>query len=178
LPFADNSVDVVFSNLMLPWLDDPAAVASEVNRVLRPGGLFAFSSLGPDSFAALRHAWGDDELHVNEFADMHDLGDLMLGSGMRDPVLDVDRMTVTYRSAGALFEDLSLAGARNALRRRRPGLTGRDRFEAMQKALSGPDGIAIELELVYGHCFGGDTPGSSREVRVAPDTIPVRRNRP
>ena len=97
LPFADDSVDVVFSNLLLPWIDEPAAAFGEVARVLREDGLFAFSTLGPDSLLALRLAWqaSDDGVHVNRFLDMHDIGDALVRSGLRDPVLDVDRLSVT-----------------------------------------------------------------------------------
>ena len=77
LPVRTGSVDLVFSNLLLPWIDDLRAMFTEVTRVLRKGGLFVFSTLGPPSLSELREAWAtvDNCAHVNRFADMHDIGD-------------------------------------------------------------------------------------------------------
>lgn len=180
LPFADASVDVVFSNLLLPWIDKPAAVFGEINRVLRKDGLFAFATLGPDSLLALRHAWrsADDGAHVNRFPDMHDVGDALVSAGLRDPVLDVDRLSVTYESSDALFRDLTATGARNSLQQRERGLVGRQRFAKMTEALiADTDGveIALELELVYGHCWGRGPQDPAGGFAVDPSNIPLRR---
>ena len=108
----------MFSNLLLPWIDDPAAIAREVCRVLRKDGLFVFSGLGPDSLRELRAAWGtvDDYAHVNEFPDMHNIGDALVQSGLRDPVLDVDRLQVRYSGSEALFRDRGPASAGSDVR--------------------------------------------------------------
>lgn len=178
LPFADGSIDVIFSNLLLPWVGDPGDVFAEVARVLRNDGLFAFSTLGPDSLLEIRDAWRavDDGEHVNYFRDMHDVGDALLRAGLRDPVLDVDRLTVSYRNADALFRDLAAAGARNCLRNRRQGMTGRRRFGRFVDTLfAAGEARAVTLELVYGHCWGtgGRRPGG--DVVIDAGRIPVRR---
>jgi len=180
LPFADASIDVIFSNLLLPWISEPAAAFSEINRVLREDGLFAFATLGPDSLLELRHAWrtADDSAHVNRFPDMHDIGDALVNAGLRDPVLDVDRLSVTYKSSDALFRDLTATGARNSLQHRARGLVGRQRFRKMTESLhaGSDDGeIALELELVYGHCWGRGLHDPSRGVAVDATNIPLRR---
>ena len=117
IPLADDSVDVVFSNQLLPWIADTSALFSEVGRVLRENGLFLFAGLGPDSLSELRRAWqsADGRPHVNLFPDMHDLGDAAVRAGLRDPVLDVDRLSVNYNDPDALFRDLTGSGARNCL---------------------------------------------------------------
>ena len=173
LPFADQTVDVVFANLLLPWIDEPSQFFREAARVLRKEGLLAFSALGPDSLLALRQAWqaadGDAAGHVHHFPDMHDFGDAALRGGLRDPVLDVDRLTVTYSGAAALFRDLTIVAARNSLAARRATLTGRRRFEAMRSSLeapAGPESIAVGLELVYGHCWGAGAVAGGGEIRV------------
>ena len=176
LPFADHVIDVVFANLLLPWVDDPAAFFREANRVLRRDGLLLFSTLGPDSLLELRRAWqaADEHEHVNPFLDMHDVGDAAVRSGLRDPVLDVDRLTVTYEKPAALFRDLTAVGGRNSLRDRRHSLTGRRQFGAMTEALDASriDGrIALDLELVYGHCWGSGVSGPAGEFRVDPSQI-------
>lgn len=180
LPLADGSIDFVFCNLLLPFVDNPDRVFSEVARVLRRGGVFAFATLGPDSLLEIRRAWGtvDTAAHVNHFQDMHDVGDALLRAGLRDPVVDVDPLTVRYPNAEKLFADLTSVGARNALRERHPALTGRRRFEAMLAALQGQDDdpvIELRLELVYGHCWGGGAPMDPASFAIDATTIPLRR---
>jgi malonyl-CoA O-methyltransferase len=178
LPFADASIDVVFSNLMLPWIDDLDSVFAELARVLRKDGLFVFSSLGPDSLLEVREAWQaiDEGHHVNRFADMHDVGDALVRAGLRDPVLDVDPLSVSYRDPGVLFRDLTAAGARNSLRNRQRGLMGRGRFRRFTDTLfsSGAD-CSLTLELVYGHCWGSGVRRGSGEIMVDAGKIPLRR---
>ncbi len=181
LPFPNESVDVIFSNMLLPWVDDPAAVFSEVARVLRKGGVFAFATLGPDSLQEIRRAWAkiDDNAHVNKFLDMHDLGDGLVNSGLRDPVLDVDRLSVTYSDSDKLFADLTAVGARNVLQQRVRGLTGRHHYAAMIAALEDAavgDGITLELELVFGHCWGAGPKMDPLNYRIDAQQIPVRRS--
>lgn len=179
LPFADQSTDVVVSNLLLPWIDSPAAVFDEVSRVLRKDGLFAFTTLGPDSLLELRRAWmvADANAHVNRFFDMHDVGDALVRAGLRDPVLDVDRLEVSYENADALFRDLTAMGARNCLAGRNPALVGKRRFRTMTDALRTPgDGnlLTLELELVYGHCWGRGAATPAGDFRIDAGNIPLR----
>jgi malonyl-CoA O-methyltransferase len=171
LPLQTGSVDLVFANMLLPWIDDLPAFFAGVGRVLRKDGLFVFSTLGPDSLSELRQAWRtvDGDEHVNSFIDMHDVGDALLKAGLREPVLDVDYLTVTYRSPEDLFNDLTLTGARNSLRRRRRTLTGKHRFQDMKRALAGAFGNAAQpfrLELVFGHAWGGGPRPAPGEFRV------------
>lgn len=176
IPLADQSVDLVFCNQLLPWMDDAAVVFNEVSRILRKDGLFIFATLGPDSFSELRRAWqaSDHGAHVNQFPDMHDLGDAAVRAGFSDPVLDVDRLTVTYEDTVALFRDLTGSAARNCLADRALSLTGKDRFAAMARELQPPGSkatIELELELVYGHCWGCGPRAHGGEVRIDPGRI-------
>jgi malonyl-CoA O-methyltransferase len=180
LPFANESVDMIFSNQLLPAVSDVAGVLAEVARVLRKGGVFAFATLGPDSLDEIRRAWQqvDDKPHVNTFPDMHDLGDSLVSAGLRDPVLDVDRLSISYRTVDDLLRDLTVAGARNALARRSSGLTGKHRYAAMLAALaeSGPGGsITMDVELVYGHCWGAGPKMDPTDYRIDANRIPLRR---
>lgn len=182
LPFADESIDVVFSNMLLPWISDPQAVFKEIARVLKKGGVFAFATLGPDSLQEIGRAWlqVDKRRHINRFLDMHDLGDGLVNANLRDPVLDVERLAVSYGSSEKLFADLSAAGARNSLLDRQSGLTGKTRFGKMAAALEGSavDGnIVLDLELVFGHCWGAGPKNDPSNFRIDAGEIPLRRNR-
>jgi malonyl-CoA O-methyltransferase len=158
LPFADSSVDLLFANLVLPWCA-PDSVFAEAARVLREGGVFSFSTFGPDTLAEVRMAWAsiDDSIHVHGFADMHDLGDLVARAGLSDPVMDVDALEVSYRDVHALAADLRRCGASNVAVGRRTTLTGRGRWEGFTRALDATrDGerFAVTVELVFGQAFG------------------------
>jgi malonyl-CoA O-methyltransferase len=178
LPFADAAFDMVVANQLLPWAPEPQPVFEEVARVLVPGGVFAFATLGPDSLREIARAWAsvDSGAHVHRFADMHDIGDSLVGAGLRDPVLDVDRLGISYDSAGKLFADLTRAGARNALAGRARGLAGRGAFAAMTAALADIRGkITLDLELVYGHCWGAGPRNDPGNYRIDANHIPRRR---
>ena len=178
LPLKSESVDLVFSNLLLPWVDDQSRLFDEVARVLKKGGVFAFATLGPDSLQEIGRAWRqvDDGRHVHHFLDMHHLGDGLVAAGLRDPVLDVDRLAIRYKDSRRLFEDLTAVGARNSLRERAPGLTGRQRFGTMIASLNDGEGdIELELELVFGHCWGGGPKIDPLNYRIDASAIPLRR---
>jgi malonyl-CoA O-methyltransferase len=136
LPLRDGSVELVFSNLMLQWCNDPDAVFRECRRVLQPGGLLTFATFGPDTLVELRRAWAaaDGYAHVNRFIDMHDLGDALVRSGLAEPVMDVERYTLTYAEVRDLMHDLKAIGAHNANAGRPRGLTGKGALARMTAA--------------------------------------------
>lgn len=177
LPLAGGTIDLVFSNLLLPFVDDLPACLGEVARVLRPDGLFVFSTLGPDSFAELRNAWQQVDAeaeHVRAFADMHLVGDAMVQHGLRDPVLDVDFLEIRYQDIQSLYRDLTATGARNSLANRRTGLAGRRRVEHLERLLvgsGGGNGATLKLELVYGHAWGAVAPSPAGEYRFDAGSI-------
>lgn len=174
LPIATASVDLIVANLVLPWCL-PQAVFAEAARVLVPGGLLAFSTFGPDTLSELRRAWAavDDRIHVHAFFDMHDLGDLALAAGLAEPVLDVDRVEVTYGDVGSLVRDLRGSGSVNVAAGRRSTLTGASRWRGFVQRLagSGPgERFGITVELVFGQAWGRApraARGTQVEVRIS-----------
>lgn len=185
LPLTDASVDLVFSNLMLQWMDDPAATFSEFRRVLKPDGWLLFTSFGPDTLGELRAAWAaaDTAVHVNRFIDMHDVGDALVRTGFVDPVMDVDRIVTWYESPQALMRELKAIGAQNANRGRPAGLTGRRKFAAMSAAYEtrrDARGLPASWEVMFGQARAAPA-GIARpvgaEVRISPSAIGHRGRR-
>lgn len=159
LPLAAGSVDLVFSNLMLPWCPDHAAVFAEVARVLRPGGLWLFSTLGPETLSELQMIWSevDTAPHVHEHLDLHTVGDLLLAAHFEDPVVDREIMTVTYRTSQQLWHDLRATGGCNLREDRRATLTGKRRWQEFVRRFEATRGAAGKLitrwEVLYGHAW-------------------------
>src|SRR5581483_5251502 len=184
LPLAAASVDVIFSSLMLQWCDPPDEAFAEIRRVLKPSGFFAFTTFGPDTLRELRTAWAEADSavqeynHVNHFTDMHDVGDALVRAGLSEPVLDVDRLQLTYPDALALMRDLKAIGAHNMTAGRPRGLVGRARLRRMQHAYEAfrKDGrLPATYEVVYGAAWGAaGRPASvmmAGEARIAPGAI-------
>ena len=181
LPLAAASVDLVYSNLMLPWSVDLDAQLRELRRVLAPRGYVTFSTLGPDTLLELRAAWSevDSTAHVHRFLDMHDVGDALVRAGFADPVMDVDRYTLTYPDLARLHADLRGVGSRNALAGRSGGLTGRSRLArvaaAYERHRDAEGRLPASCEIIYGQawCPGATPPvrGRRGEVVVALDSI-------
>jgi len=186
LPLAQASVDLVFSSLMLQWCDPLDSAFAEIRRVLNPDGFFAFSTFGPDTLKELRDAWAeaDGYSHVNHFADMHDVGEALVRAGLAEPVLDVDRVLLTYPDVLTLMRDLKAIGAHNVTAGRPRALTGKARLQRMQNAYEAcrhEGRLPATYEVIYGATWGTAgrpaAPAIGGEARIAPEAIKRRARR-
>ncbi len=183
LPIKDGSAQLVFSNLMLEWCHDPDAVFQEIRRVLQPGGLLTFATLGPDTLRELRDGWRkiDAHPHIHRFIDMHDLGDALMRAGFAEPVMDTERLTVTYSHLDALLSELAASGSTNLAHGRARGLTSKARFDSLRNAVrptSDQTVLSVSVEVVYGHAWAGELrprPRADGEVRVPVTSLTVRK---
>ena len=181
LPLVDQSVDLVFANASLQWSTRPAQAIADIARILRPGGLMMFSSFGPDTLQELRAAWAavDGGEHVHGFIDMHDYGDMLMAAGLADPVMDAERMTLTYPDAMQLMREIKVIGAGNASPGRNRGLVGRRRIAAVCQAYEQfrtADGrLPVSYEVVHGHAWGPLQRRLDGETRVSMDVLKSNR---
>ena len=157
LPLAGESIDLALSNLALQWCD-PEKVAHEASRVLKPRGLFMFTTFGPDTLKELRAAFRavDTAPHVNAFPDMHDIGDILVHAGFADPVMDQEIVTLTYTDLKPLLRELKGIGAHNVLPGRATGLMGRRSWQRMVDAYESfrqAGRLPATYEVVYGHAW-------------------------
>lgn len=167
LPLAANSVELVWSNLALQWCNDLPQAFAELHRVLKAEGLLMFSTFGPDTLKELRQAFHgvDAHNHLNRFADMHDIGDMLTRGGFADPVMEMECLTLTYDDVRGVLHDLKSIGAHNATAGRGQGLMGRrawarllDNYERLRR-----DGkLPATYEVVYGHAWKAQ-PRTTRE---------------
>lgn len=181
LPLVDNSVELVFSSLMLHWTPNVGQLLSQVSRVLKPNGLFMFATLGEGTLNELHQAWAevDQFTHVMDFVPMRQLGDKMIQAGLVDPVLDSEVITVTYDSVRSMAEDLKNTGASNHTAGRCRGLTSRARWRRMQVAYdqqrNEDDLLTASVNVVYGHAWNRPTNPAGKkpatEFEIAVDTL-------
>lgn len=155
----DGGVQMLWANMALHADPEPQALLARWHRALAVGGFLMFSCLGPDSLRELQAlytalGWGPSG---PQFTDMHDWGDMLVAGGFAEPVMDMERLTLTWADADRLLAELRELGA-NLHPGRFPALRGRG-WERRLKSeltarLAGPDGrLALTFEIVYGHAL-------------------------
>lgn len=153
LPLASGSLDLIWSNLMLQWLDDPLPALRELHRSLRTGGVLMFATLGPDTLKELRQAAqkagaGDT---ARRFIDMHDWGDMLMTSGFADPVMDMEMIRFGYGSPRRFLADQRQLGVRDGLLGRRSFRDWRRVFFAWERDTGGR--WPLSFEVIYGQAW-------------------------
>lgn len=154
LPLSDHSVDFILANLTMPWCDDLKKLFCEWRRILKPNGLLMVTTLGPDTLRELHHL----PLAFPHLIDMHDVGDLLTQTGFKDPVLDVDYFTLTYRDPPKLWHELQVTGM----------IAGEVKPLLLEKK---ENHYEVSVEVIFGHAFGPDfnanhTADEKGEVRI------------
>jgi malonyl-CoA O-methyltransferase len=182
LPLAAGSVDLVWSNLALSWASEPLLAFQEFVRVLRPGGVIMFSAYGPDTLAELKAAFeaSDKQQHVHQFVDMHDLGDMLVAAGFANPVMEMERLTLTYPDVAALARDLRSSGQRSVARGRPRGLlTPRawDRMALEYERFRRDGRIPATVEVVYGHAWKGEPRRAADGAHIVKVDFPTAKRR-
>lgn len=157
LPLANNSVDIVISSLMMQWCPDLKTLFAECHRVLKNNGLILFATFGPDTLKELKKSWSvvDDKPHVNNFKDMHDIGDEMLQNGFQSPVMEMENIILTYQNTTDLLKDLKGIGAQT-VENRSKSLTGKNKFQLMLQMYESyrKNGkLPATFEVIYGHAW-------------------------
>lgn len=155
LPLRDGCVDLVFSSLAVQWCGQFASVLGEARRVLRPGGVLAFSSLCVGTLDELRASWQavDGMVHVNRFRRFEDYQRLCGDSGLE--LIDLERRphVLHYPDVRSLTHELKALGAHNLNPGRPSGLTGRARMQGLLQAYEQyrqAQGLPATYQVVYG----------------------------
>ncbi|WP_374609055.1 malonyl-ACP O-methyltransferase BioC [Thermomonas sp.] len=180
LPLAEASVDVLFSNLCVQWVEDLDALFAGFRRVLKPNGLLLVSTFGPETLWELRDAFAhaDAAPHVSPFADIAGFGDALVRAGFRQPVLDREEETTHYPDLPALMRELRAIGATNALASRRHTLTGRSRFATAANAYEthrDAQGLPATWETITAMAWAPEAGTPLREGDVDVASIPLSR---
>jgi len=159
LPFAPNSFDLLFSNLALQWANDLPAMFKALVEVGRQGSLFMFTTFGPGTLQQLSQSWAelDQQPHVHQFIDMHDVGDALMAANFQQPVIDSETIHLQYDDFRSLLDDLKNIGAANADNSRRKGLMTPTRLRGLEQSYRSygfENGkFVATYEVVYGHAW-------------------------
>lgn len=175
LPFRDGSFDFIFSSLCLQWVHPLPDALRDIRRVLAPGGLFAFSSFGPDTLMELREAYaGIGEIPpVSPFAAIQQIGDAMQGAGFRNSVLERELYTMHYPNLRALMQELQAIGATDARPLRPRGLAGKNRWRALNAAYPFREGrIDSSWEVISAMAFRPEQDPPTREDGIVASIDP------
>ncbi len=154
------SVDMLWANMALHEAADPQALLTEWHSALAVGGFLMFSCLGPDTATELREVYRQLGWPSagHDLTDMHDWGDMLLAAGFAEPVMDMERITLTFETPARLLQELKGLG-RNFHPARFAGLRGRAWRARLENELtrhlkSGPDGrLSLTFEVIYGHAL-------------------------
>jgi malonyl-CoA O-methyltransferase len=156
---AAGGVQMVWSNMALHLAADPQDLIAQWHRSLSTDGFLMFSCLGPDTLREMRALYVDLGWPppAPDFTDMHDWGDMLVHAGFAEPVMDMERLTLTWGGPDALLAELRELGV-NVHPHRFPALRARGwrarLASALAERLAGPDGrLALTFEIVYGHAL-------------------------
>ena len=151
---------MLWANMALHMSADPQALIAQWHRALATDGFLMFSCLGPDTLRELRAlyaalGWPPP---AHDFTDMHDWGDMLVHAGFAEPVMDMERITLTWETPARLLEELRELGANLHPARfpglARPRLAGPAGRRSWRSSLRGPDGrLALTFEIIYGHAL-------------------------
>lgn len=171
LPFVNGAFDLVIAHLAVHWIKEPQQMIQECMRVLSPGGLFLFTTVGPDTFHELKSAG----FSVHNFIDMHHWGDWLQQTGFEHPVVDMEYLTLRYSSFSTLLKERKASGTQAA--KTSGGLVGsaawQRRIAAYPRDTSGA--WPLTIELVYGHAWRSEHAKRDHSDEVLVPVTAIRR---
>ena len=185
---ADSRVAMLWANMVLHQESRPLGLLRRWHAHIEVGGFLMFSCLGPDSLRELRAVYATQGWPppAHDFTDMHDWGDMLVQAGFAEPVMDMERITLTYSSATAMLDELRSFG-RNLASGRFGAFRGggwRRRLEAAIEQFGARDEqgrLCLEFEVIYGHAFKAAPRamrGDSQSVSVDEMRAMLRGRRP
>ena len=149
----DQPAQMLWSNMALHMTVDPQGLMAQWHQALAVDGFLMFSCLGPDTLKELQTlykalGW---PAPAHEFTDMHDWGDMLMSAGFAEPVMDMERITLSFETPERLLQELRGLG-RNLHTGRFAALRGRGWHRQLLQAL-GQQPLQLTFEVIYGHAF-------------------------
>jgi malonyl-CoA O-methyltransferase len=170
-----GAAQLVWANMLAHQVADPAALLAGWQRALAANGFVMFSCLGAGTLRELRALYAAQGWPppAQAFADMRDWGNQLLAAGFADPVMDMERITLTFDTPARLLAELRELG-RNLHPARHAALRTprwRERLHAaLEQRLRSPGGGPLQLtfEVVYGHALKAAPPRTADRSTAIP----------
>ena len=160
LPISDSTIDLYWSNLSLQYVEDLRCTFLEANRVMTKGGLIIFSIFGPDTFKEFRSILSEvnnnENLGIEQYIDMHDIGDLLIKTGFVDPVIESEMIELSYSHIEQGLEELKNIGSEHIVRDMKKFI-GSDWEQVLssyhERFSANSTNNLITYEIIYGHAW-------------------------
>lgn len=162
LPFAEKSIDALFSNMVLHWVNDLPGTLAQIRSALRPDGLFMAALAGGETLKELRECLMQAEMEisggasprVSPFVDLYTASGLLQRAGFALPVADSEVINIYYKDPQRLFSDLRGMGAANAVVQRLKKPTSRKIFDRalnlyQERYGDAQGGIIARVEIIF-----------------------------
>lgn len=133
LPFQNNCYDLIFSNLMLQWSPDYEKTLQEIDRTLKPNGIFLLTTLGPDTLQELRYCWQqvDNFPHVHSFVPRDALLHTINKSKLSILSIEAKKHYRYFSKTIDLMKELKMLGASNIQINRDKSLTSHEKLQSV-----------------------------------------------
>jgi len=171
---AAGSAEMLWANMALHTSDDPQALLQKWHQLLAVDGFLMFSCLGPDTLRELADVYQSKGWPPasHAFTDMHDWGDMLVEAGFAEPVMDMERIVLSYESPERLLQELRELG-RNLNPGRFAACRGRGWLAELKHRLQNhaalteptPGRLSLTFEIIYGHAFK-----PAPRIRLAPES--------
>lgn len=136
LPFKEASFDLIVSSLMLQWANNLEKTLRDIQRSLSSEGILAFSSLSEGTLKEVKASWEavDQSVHSSNFQSLDSFERIASAAGYSNISVISETIVINYSSVREMLLEMKGIGASNASNERFKGLTGKQRFEAFERA--------------------------------------------
>lgn len=183
LPFKVGHFDLIISILDLHSTNDLPGALMALRHGLKPDGLLIASMFGGNTLTELRQVlYAADEAmlggisaRISPFGDYSQMAALLQRAGLALPVVDRDRVNVTYREFLTLIGDIRDMGDMNCLTSRQSRFVGKSYLKAAEqlyaKQFSRDDKFAATFEILW---LTGWSPHESQQKPLKPGSAKMR----
>lgn len=156
LVFPKKIFDIVWSTNSLQWCNDLPTTFKNIGSILKPNGLFIFTTFGPKTLYELRNITKEISSFkkTNDFIDTSSIKNILINEGFSNPVVESEDISLKYNSIKNLFLELKSIGATSGLMTKKIGLTGKSFLKNIEEGYENykyKGKYCATYEVIYGY---------------------------
>ncbi|MAS00049.1 MAG: malonyl-[acyl-carrier protein] O-methyltransferase BioC [Nitrosomonadales bacterium] len=156
LVFTNKIFDIVWSTNSLQWCNNLSVTFKSIGSILKPNGLFIFTTFGPKTLYELRNITRkiSSFQKTNDFIDMDNIKKILINKGFSNPILESEEVCLTYSNIKKLFLELKSIGATSGLKIKKNGLTGKSFLKKIEEGYENykhKEKFTATYEVIYGY---------------------------